>query len=153
MKALISVLLIMALAGCAANSKPAAKPSAGATPPKPKTYAIDVSLRTDLENKIPDDVEKAYFGSSNAFGDFKQQLPAELAKHNFSDEDATVVIPILLRRSGHYEILGKPISQPLYDSVIKEMHKTVLFPKWPKPMRVKHIYRMPLNVVVNVKTK
>lgn len=147
-------LSILLLAGCATVNAP--KPADAAPEPTPVPVKITprditVTMKPDVTNRIPDDLQEKYLEGTSPFATLPDVLIAELEKRDFSDTTAEATVPLLVRPSGRYDILGRQIKQPYYDSVAEAIRQTVHFPKWIKGMRTKETKRFLVNVMVEVK--
>jgi hypothetical protein len=147
-------LSILLLAGCATvkTTKPTdTPPEPTPVPVKITPQDITVTMKPDVTNRIPDDLEEKYLEDTSPFATLPDVLIAELEERNFSESSAEATVPLLVRPSGRYEILGCKIKQPYYDSVAEAIRQTVHFPKWIKGMRTKETKRFLVNVTVEVK--
>lgn len=155
MKFLIPACLsILLLAGCATvkTTKPAdAAPEPTPVPVRITPQDITVTMKPDVTNRIPDDLQEKYLEGTSPFATLPDVLIAELEERNFTDTTAEATVPLLVRPSGRYEILGRKIKQPYYDAVAEAIRRTVHFPKWIKGMRTKETKRFLVNVTVEVK--
>jgi hypothetical protein len=147
-------LSILLFAGCATTktTKPAAvAPEPTPVPVKIAPRDITVTMKPDVTNRIPDDLQEKYLEGTSPFATLPDVLIAELEERKFTDTTAEATVPLLVRPSGRYDILGRKIKQPYYDSVAEAIRQTVHFPKWIKGMRTKETKRFLVNVTVEVK--